>query len=182
MSTADSIYISSAAPPRKLTVGILALLAGLAAIGTISTKIILPSFPSLASEFGVGNRALGVTLSSFFIAFALVHLVAGPLSDRFGWRQLVLGGLVVFAAGTVVGGLSDTLDMLILGRVILGLGVCAASVLSRAIARDLFDGEALAKALSLTMIAMAAAPGFGLCSAAGWISPSAGVRRSPLSQ
>ena len=62
--------------------------------------------------------------------------------------------------GTVIGGLATTLDMLIAGRVIQALGVCAASVLSRAIARDLFEGEALARAWSLTMIATAAAPGF----------------------
>jgi DHA1 family bicyclomycin/chloramphenicol resistance-like MFS transporter len=49
---------------------------------------------------------------------------------------------------------------MVLGRVIQALGACAASVLSRAIARDLFDGEALARALALIMIAGAAAPGF----------------------
>jgi DHA1 family bicyclomycin/chloramphenicol resistance-like MFS transporter len=67
---------------------------------------------------------------------------------------------LIFVLGTVIGGLANTLDMLIAGRVIQALGVCAASVLSRAIARDLFQGEALARALSLTMIATAAAPGF----------------------
>ena len=174
MSATKNNLTQIAAPPRALTGGTLALLAGLAAIGTLSTNIILPSFPALASEFGVDSRALGVTLTSFFIAFALGQLVVGPLSDRYGRRQLVLGGLVVFAAGTAIGGLATSFDMLILGRIIQGLGVCAASVLSRAIARDLFDGEALAKALSLTMIAMAAAPGFspligsGLDFAFGW--------------
>jgi len=174
MSTTDDHLIQAGLPPRALTGGTLALLAGLAAIGTLSTNIILPSFPSLASEFGVDSRTLGVTLTSFFIAFALGQLVVGPLSDRFGRRQLVLGGLAVFAAGTVIGGLATSFDMLIFARVIQGLGVCAASVLSRAIARDLFDGVALAKALSLTMIAMAAAPGFspligsGLDFAFGW--------------
>jgi DHA1 family bicyclomycin/chloramphenicol resistance-like MFS transporter len=72
----------------------------------------------------------------------------------------VLGGLAVFVAGSVLCALADTLPVLILGRVIQAFGACAASVLSRAIARDLFEGEALARALALTMIAMAAAPGF----------------------
>ncbi|HRJ01501.1 MAG TPA: multidrug effflux MFS transporter [Hyphomonas sp.] len=174
MTTADISRIAVDAPARKLTVGTLALLAGIAAIGALSTNIILPSFPSLAAQFGVESRALGVTLSSFFIAFALGQLVVGPLSDRFGRRRLVIGGMVVFLAGTVIGGLATSLDMLVFGRVVQGLGVCAASVLSRAIARDLFDGAALAKALSLVMIAMAAAPGFspllgsGLDWAFGW--------------
>lgn len=174
MSTIETQPALAAAPRRTLTGGTLALLAGLAAVGTLSTNIILPSFQSLAAEFGVDSRALGVTLTSFFIAFALGQLVVGPLSDRIGRRRLVLGGLVVFAIGTAIGALATSFDMLIFGRVIQGLGVCAASVLSRAIARDLFEGEALAKALSLTMIAMAAAPGFspligsGLDSAFGW--------------
>lgn len=59
-----------------------------------------------------------------------------------------------------MGGLADSLETLIIGRVIQALGVCAAAVLSRAIARDLFTGETLARALSLPMIATAAAPGF----------------------
>lgn len=73
-------------------------------------------------------------------------------------------------AGTAVCIFAGSLDTLILGRVIQGLGVCAASVLSRAIARDLFEGEELARALSLVMIAMAAAPGFSplLGSALDW--------------
>lgn len=58
------------------------------------------------------------------------------------------------------GGLAGSLETLIVGRVIQALGVCAAAVLARAIARDLFEGETLARALSLTMIATAAAPGF----------------------
>jgi len=72
----------------------------------------------------------------------------------------VLGGLTVFIIGSAICGGAESFPMLIVGRIIQALGVCAASVLSRAIARDLFDGEALAKALSLTMVAMAAAPGF----------------------
>ena len=165
---------ASAPPGRRLTGGTLALLAGLSAIGTLSTTIILPSFPAMARDFGVTTRELGLALSSFFVAFAIGQLLVGPLSDRFGRQQLVLGGLVVFAAGCVLCALAPSFPVLILGRVVQALGVCAASVLSRAIARDLFEGEALARALSLTMIAMAAAPGFspllgsGLDIAFGW--------------
>jgi DHA1 family bicyclomycin/chloramphenicol resistance-like MFS transporter len=145
---------------RRLTGGTLFLLAGLAALGALATNIILPSFPRIGAGLGASSQELGLTLSSFFVAFAFGQLLAGPLSDRFGRRWLVLGGLAVFIAGSVLCAFADTLSFLILGRVIQALGACAASVLSRAIARDLFDGEALARALALTMIAMAAAPGF----------------------
>jgi DHA1 family bicyclomycin/chloramphenicol resistance-like MFS transporter len=148
------------AAERKLTAGLLVLLAGLAAIGALSTNIILPSFPSIGVALNVPARDLGLTLSSFFIAFAIGQLFVGPLSDRYGRRWFVLAGLTVFIIGSAICGGAESFPMLIVGRIIQALGVCAASVLSRAIARDLFDGEALAKALSLTMVAMAAAPGF----------------------
>ena len=145
---------------RRLTGGILFLLAGLSALGALATNIILPAFPRIGASLGVSSQELGLTLSSFFIAFALGQLIAGPLSDIFGRKTLVLGGLIVFVAGSVVCAFANTLPFLVLGRVIQALGACAASVLSRAIARDLFDGEALTRALALTMIAGAVAPGF----------------------
>jgi MFS transporter, DHA1 family, multidrug resistance protein len=157
----SALSIANPAPSeRRLTGGILFLLAGLAALGALATNIILPAFPRIGAGLGVSSQELGLTLSSFFVAFALGQVLAGPLSDRFGRKWLVLGGLTVFAAGSVVCAFADTLSFLVLGRVIQALGACAASVLSRAIARDLFDGEALARALALTMIAGAAAPGF----------------------
>ena len=103
---------------------------------------------------------MGLTLSSFFIAFALGQLFVGPLSDRFGRKSLVLGGLVIFVIGSAVCALAGSLDVMIVGRVLQALGACAASVLARAIARDLYNGEELARALALVMVAMAAAPGF----------------------
>ena len=161
---------------RQLKPGIVILLASLSAIGALSTNIILPSFPSMASELGVTTRDLGVTLTSFFVAFAIGQLFVGPLSDRFGRRALVFGGLAVFLLGTAICALAEALSVLIAGRVVQAIGVCAASVLSRAIARDLFSGEALSRALALTMVAMAAAPGFspllgsGLDRIFGWRS------------
>jgi MFS transporter, DHA1 family, multidrug resistance protein len=157
----SAFSITTLAPSeRRLTGGILFLLAGLAALGALATNIILPAFPRIGAGLGVSSQELGLTLSSFFVAFAFGQLLAGPLSDLFGRKWLVLGGLAVFAAGSVLCAFADTLSFLVLGRVIQALGACAASVLSRAIARDLFDGEALARALALTMIAGAAAPGF----------------------
>src|SRR4029450_9235679 len=81
-------------------------------------------------------------------------------SDRFGRRGLVLGGLIVFVAGSILCSMASSLSVLIAGRITQAVGVCAASVLARAIPRDLFVGEALARVLALTLVAMAAAPGF----------------------
>jgi DHA1 family bicyclomycin/chloramphenicol resistance-like MFS transporter len=160
--------------PRLLTGELLLLLAGLAALGSLATNIILPAFPSMGGELGTTTKELSATLGSFFVAFAVGQLFVGPLSDQFGRKRLVLCGLAVFVVGSAVCALAATLPQLIAGRIVQALGVCATSVLSRAVARDLFEGETLARALSLIMVAMAAAPGFspllgGACnSLLGW--------------
>lgn len=159
---------------RPLTLGIIALLGGLAAIGMLSTNIMLPAFPELARAFGVPVSALGVVLSSFFIVLAVGQLIAGPVSDHYGRKWLVMGGLLVFLVGTLLCFLAQSLEALVAGRVVQAIGISAGPVLSRAVARDLFDGEALTRVLALTMIAIAAAPGFSpllggiIVSAIGW--------------
>lgn len=145
---------------REVSGPIVLLLAGLAAIGSLATNIILPAFPRMAAELGLTGTQLGILLSSFFFTFALGQLVVGPLSDRFGRRNLVLGGLATFLVGSVIAAQADNLLWLVVGRVVQAMGACAASVLARAVARDLFHGEALGRVLSLTMIAGAIAPGF----------------------
>ena len=163
-------------PGGTLTGGRLVLLSGLAALGVLATNIMLPAFPVMAHGLGVAPRELAWTLSSFFVVFALGQLVVGPLSDAVGRSRLVVGGLVLFVAGSVLGAFAPSLPVLIAARAIQALGACAASVLARAIARDLYEGPELTRALSLVMIAMAAAPGFspalgtGVTAAFGWRS------------
>jgi DHA1 family bicyclomycin/chloramphenicol resistance-like MFS transporter len=72
----------------------------------------------------------------------------------------LLTGFAVFIVGSIWCGLASDLPNLLIGRVIQAAGACSTSVLSRAIARDLFSGAALGRAMALIMIAMAAAPGF----------------------
>lgn len=159
-----------------LTAGRLALLAGLAALGALATNIMLPAFAAMAHDLEVAPKALSWTLSVFFIVFAGGQLVVGPLSDAVGRAPLVLGGLALFIAGSLACALAPSLPWLIAGRGIQALGACAASVLARAIARDLYHGPALTRVLSLVMIAMAAAPGFspalgtGITALLGWRS------------
>ncbi|VVE00780.1 transmembrane transport protein [Pandoraea communis] len=156
--------------------GGLGVLASLAALATLATNIVLPAFPEIGRSMFVSAQSLGITLSAFFIPFALGQLVVGPLSDRLGRKGLMLSGLVTLTIGSIICALAMRLEWLILGRVIQGIGACAPSVLARSIARDRFEGMALSRALSFIMVAMAAAPGFSplagglLSSVAGWRS------------
>src|SRR5256884_3145645 len=152
----------SAAARRETssTTAEIAVLAALAATGTLATNILLPSLPQMAASLKVSSAAVTSAITVFLAVFALGQLVVGPISDRYGRRWPVLTGFVVFLAGSIWCGLATDLPSLLTGRVVQAAGACATSVLSRAIARDLFSGAALARAMALIMIAMAAAPGF----------------------
>jgi len=142
------------------TVPQIGVLAALAATGTLATNILLPSLPEMAASLKVSSAAVTSAITVFLAVFAIGQLAVGPISDRYGRRWPVLIGFAVFCAGSVWCGLAQDLPGLLVGRVIQGAGACATSVLARAIARDLFSGAALARAMALIMIAMAASPGF----------------------
>lgn len=136
------------------------VLAALASVGTFATNILLPSLPSIAKSLNVSTAAVASTISVYLAVFAFGQLVVGPLSDRYGrWKPVVIG-LSLFVAGSVWCLFATDLPMLLVGRTIQALGACCASVLSRAIARDLLSGEDLTRALAFIMVAMSAAPGF----------------------
>jgi DHA1 family bicyclomycin/chloramphenicol resistance-like MFS transporter len=158
----ETISDVTAAPRPEVSSTFLqiAVLAALAATGTLATNILLPSLPEMAASLRVSSASVTSAITIFLAVFAIGQLVVGPVSDRFGRRWPVLTGFAVFLAGSVWCGLADDLPSLLVGRVIQAAGACATSVLSRAIARDLFAGTALARAMALIMIAMAAAPGF----------------------
>lgn len=136
------------------------LLGCLSGLGVLSNNIILPSFESISKFFEIHTSDLSWILNSFFIAFAFIQLLAGPISDKYGRKYLVIAGLIIFAIGSFICSVSQTFDILIIGRIIQAIGAAIPFVLSKAIARDLYDDEALIKALSAIMIITAAAPGF----------------------
>lgn len=159
-------------PPlaRVVPLGLqVAVLAALSASGTLATNILLPSLPNIAVAVGVSSAQVTGAITIFLAMFALGQLVVGPMSDRFGRRVPVMIGFAVFFAGSIWCALANDFAALLIGRVVQAGGACAASVLSRAIARDLFEGEKLARVLTFVMIAMAAAPDSRRWSVARWI-------------
>src|SRR5436309_2103766 len=130
-------------PEVSSTLAQIAVLAALAATGTLATNILLPSLPQMAASLKVSSAAVTSAITVFLAVFALGQLVVGPISDRYGRRWPVLAGFAVFLAGSIWCGLATDLPSLLTGRVIQASGACATSVLSRAIARDLVTGAAL---------------------------------------
>src|SRR5213592_2826134 len=130
-------------PEVSSTFAQIAVLAALSATGTLATNILLPSLPQMAASLKVSTAAVTLAITVFLAVFAFGQLVVGPISDRYGRRWPVLMGFAVFFAGSIWCGLAQDLPSLLIGRVIQAAGACATSVLSRAIARDLFSGGAL---------------------------------------
>jgi DHA1 family bicyclomycin/chloramphenicol resistance-like MFS transporter len=138
----------------------IAVICAFAAMGPLATNIFLPSLPAMAASLHVSSAAVTSAITVYLAILALGQLIVGPLSDRFGRRPLILIGLCLFLTGTIGCALARDLSDLLIGRSIQASGGCAAFVLSRAIARDLFDGRMLAKVMTAITIATAAAPGF----------------------
>src|SRR5712664_49010 len=137
----------------------IAVICAFAATGLLATNIFLPSLPSMAATLQVSSAAVTSAITVYLAIFAVGQLVVGPLSDRFGRRPVILIGLSLFVAGAIGCAFARDLSDLLIGRSIQASGGCAAMVLSRAIARDLFDRQ-LTRVMAAITIATAAAPGF----------------------
>ncbi len=146
------------------------------ALGPLATDLYLPSLPSIGRAFEVSVGEAQLTLSVFLIGFALSQLIYGPLSDRFGRRPVMLFGLVVFLAASIFCSFAWSLEVLLVGRLLQSLGICAGPVLGRAVVRDAWGPDRSARILSYTGSAMALAPAIGpiiggfLEAAFGWRS------------
>jgi MFS transporter, DHA1 family, multidrug resistance protein len=153
---------------------LLFILIAITALAPAALHMLVPSLPLLARVFGAPPGSVQLVLTVFLIGIALGQLVYGPLSDRFGRRPVLLAGLLLFIAGTLLCGFAWSLPVLILGRALEAGGGCAGMVLSRAIVRDLFDRDRAAGAIATISMAMTLAPslspalGAYLAQWAGW--------------
>jgi DHA1 family bicyclomycin/chloramphenicol resistance-like MFS transporter len=136
----------------------LILLAAVTAIGFCALHMVVPALPLLVTAFGHSPAQVQLVLTLYRAGIAGGQLVYGPVSDRFGRRPVLILGLVMFLAGTLLCGLAWSLAALVVGRVLEALGACAGIVLGRAIIRDVYEREAAARGLAIVMLAMTLAP------------------------
>ena len=119
------------------TRGMTLLLAMMTALGPLSTDIYLASMPHIGTALGASNASVQLTMSVYIVAFAFAQVLHGPLSDKYGRRPVLLAGFAIYLTATATCVASTSIDFLIAARVAQAVGVAAASILARAIVRDL---------------------------------------------
>ena len=143
-------------PPRARAP--LVTLVVVCAVAPTSMNIVMPALPAIQAAFGIATGTAQLLVSLSIICVAVATLGYGPLSDRFGRRPVLLAGLGLFLAGSVICAIAPTIAVLIIGRVVQAVGGAAGLVLTRAIVRDLFDRESTARILAYLNMAMVISP------------------------
>ncbi|SLN60271.1 multidrug effflux MFS transporter [Roseisalinus antarcticus] len=167
----------SPAPKRLAEPEFIALVAMLAATVAFSIDAMLPALPKIGEELSPDfvNRAQ-LILTSFVLGMGAGTLFTGPLSDRFGRKPVLLGGVALYVAGALLAWAAPTLELMLAARVIQGLGAAGPRVVSMALIRDLYSGRQMARTMSFVMMvftlvpALAPTMGYVVISAFGWRS------------
>ncbi|AYM58357.1 multidrug transporter CflA [Agrobacterium tumefaciens] len=133
----------------------------LTALAPISMAIYTPAMPELTRVFATNESAIKLSLSLYFAGFALAQLLAGPASDAFGRRRASLVFLSVFLGGGLLAIFAPTIEVLLLARLIQGIGASVGMTVARAIVRDQFTGAEASSIMNLIGIMLAVGPALG---------------------
>jgi len=128
------------------------------AVGPAATDMYLPAFPSVEATFHTAPGTAQLTLAAWFAGLAVGQIMQGTLSDRFGRRRPLMAGFTVFAIAMVGGALAPNLETLAILRFVGAMGASAGMVISRAVVRDLAEGERGAILMSRLVLVMGVAP------------------------
>ena len=135
------------------------VIASIMALNPLAMDMMLPALPQIGSAFHIeiANRPQMV-LSTFLIGFGAGQFVMGPLSDRFGRRPILLGGMTVYCVASLLAIAAPSFETLLLARALQGLGTSATRVIATSIVRDCYAGRRMASVVSLAMMVFIAVP------------------------
>jgi DHA1 family bicyclomycin/chloramphenicol resistance-like MFS transporter len=128
--------------------------------GHMAMTIVLPSLPAIALALKASTPTTQLVFTLYVVAFAAAQLIAGPVSDRFGRRPVLIAGLALFAVSSLICALTDNIWVLIVARIFQGAGACTGMVVTRAMIRDVYGEAHTGRILSYAAMAMGAAPAF----------------------
>lgn len=133
----------------KVTAMVIVVLTTLSAIGPLATDMYIPAFPQVEQELATTAARMQLTLTAFFVGTASGQVVAGPLSDRIGRRAPLLFGIVLCLLGSIGCALGPSVDLLLVMRVVQGIGGGFGMVLGRAVLIDMTDGPELFRIMNI---------------------------------
>jgi len=155
MENAHNNTSASGVSPKEFTV----LVAMLMSIVAISIDALLPALGIIGKELGATTaNQPQLLISMLFLGLAFGQLICGPLSDALGRRPILFGGFALYVVGTVVCYQADSLEVLMFGRFIQGLGVAGPYISAISLVRDLFHGAQMARIMSLVMMIFVLVP------------------------
>jgi MFS transporter, DHA1 family, multidrug resistance protein len=134
-------------------------IASIMALNPLAMDMMLPALPSIGAAFNIADaNHPQMVLSTFLIGFGVGQFVMGPLSDRFGRRPVLLGGMAVYVVASLLAIAAPSFETLLLARALQGLGTSATRVIATSIVRDCYAGRRMASVMSLAMMVFIAVP------------------------
>jgi DHA1 family bicyclomycin/chloramphenicol resistance-like MFS transporter len=137
---------------------VLILLGALCVVTPFAIDMYLPAFSTIATEFNTSTSAISLTLSTYFIGFAIGQIIYGPLLDRFGRKRPLYFGLVVYIACSIGCASAHSLRTFVILRFLEALGGCVAQVDAIAMVRDFYPVEESARIFSLLFLMIGVSP------------------------
>ncbi|WP_375313925.1 multidrug effflux MFS transporter [Bradyrhizobium sp. A5] len=135
------------------------VIASIMALNPLAMDMMLPALPNIGAAFKIPNaNHLQLVLSIFLIGFGAGQFIMGPLSDRFGRRPVLLGGMTVYAVASLLAIAAPSFETLLLARALQGFGTAATRVIATSIVRDCYVGRRMASVMSLAMMVFIAVP------------------------
>ena len=150
--------------------GFTALLGALSAVPALATDMALPSVGLVQVNFGVSAAEAASSIAVFLAGFSTAPVAVGPLADRFGRKPLMLTGLALFALSAAACALAPSIGVLIVARILQGVGAGTVAILPRAMVRDLFEGREARLQLAAISVVFSVAPLIGPTLGAGLLA------------
>ncbi len=164
------------APPTGLSKGRLILLAVAAALGSLATQMLVPALPVAAVDLRTDAPTIQLAISLYLLGLGAGQVVCGPLADSFGRKTVLVGGIVLFAIGSLLAALSLAAWQLLAVRILQALGASATLLGARAIIADSLGPDRTASGIAALMAATLLSPMVGpwvggvLVALTGWRS------------
>ncbi len=143
---------------RKQQFFIILTLGALATISPFSIDMYLPGFTAIANDLDTSIDQVQLSLTSYVFGIAIGQILYGPLLDRFGRKKPLYTGLVIYIIASIGCALTNTVESLILMRLVQAIGGCVGMVAAQALVRDLFSANKTAQVFSLIILVIAVSP------------------------